>query len=74
MNLMRLFHIARLSDSEGNFAVHFSCYTCERRAQIVARELLRQYGDLTMDEVRERAICKGCKSRKVVLWEMALLE
>jgi hypothetical protein len=70
---MRLFHVKRLSDSKGDWAVHFSCYSCERRVQVPARELLNQYGDLTMDEVRQRAVCRGCKSRKVVLWEMDLL-
>lgn len=71
---MRLFHIKRLSSSEGNFAVHFSCYSCERRSKKSARELLDQYGDISMAELRERVICRGCNSRRVVLWEMDLLD
>jgi len=71
---MRLFHIRKLSDSNADFSIHSSCYDCERKAKTPARELLAQYGDLSMSTIRKHAVCKGCKSHHVVLWEMDLLD
>lgn len=68
---MRLFHLGRLSDAGSNFVVHSHCYDCGHKAQKTARELLAVWGDLTLEDLRERAYCRSCKSRHVVLWEMS---
>jgi len=38
----------------------------------IASELLQRYGDIPLEELRERASCDACGSKHVVLWEMSL--
>lgn len=71
---MRRFNLKQLSDASGNFAIHSSCYVCDRKSKTPARDLLAKYGNLALNDLRKRAICLNCRSRNVVLWEMDLLD